>query len=354
MSEEAIDGAAAPADASLRDDLASAIATTPAEPSAEPAVESPAPEAPAEPQEPADQARDEQGRFAGKDAAQDPAKPPEAPQEPAGPEDAPEKAEPATPPPGWPPSAKAEFANLPDSVKQAVADREVEINNGFAKLQEYKPLDAYIEMAANAGTTLPQALERYVAAETMLESNPIQGILHLCQTYSVHPVALAQVAQSQMPQQAPSASQPDPAQAQQQVDLTPVLRQVEELRNLVTGERVEKTRTEIDAFFADTDAHPYAENVADQMASLIKSGVATDLQQAYDMACWNNPEIRDLLIKKQGDDDAAAKAAEAKRKADQARTAGASITGAPTETPSAALPDDLRASLEQQMGLGRV
>jgi len=70
--------------------------------------------------------------------------------------------------------------------------REDEVNRGLSKLAEYKGLDQYADMARQSGTNLATALERYVAAEQVLERNPIQGLLWLAQTYGVQPQALMQ------------------------------------------------------------------------------------------------------------------------------------------------------------------
>jgi hypothetical protein len=180
--------------------------------------------------------------------------------------------------------------------------------------------------------------------------------------YGVHPGQLG----GGQPQQQPQPMQEQPGQEQQyqqtQVDLGPLTHQLNEMHQQVdamnqerNAERTAQTTAEINTFFSNTENYPYAENVADQMAALIKSGVAPDLHGAYEQACWNNPEIRDLLIKKQTDETATTQAAEAKRKADQARTAGASISGVADEsTVGGAPPDNLRADLEQQFAGGRV
>jgi hypothetical protein len=46
---------------------------------------------------------------------------------------------------------------------------------------------------------------------------------------------------------------------------------------------------EVDAFASDTKAHPYFTEVADDITALLKGGVATSLQDAYDRAVRMNP-----------------------------------------------------------------
>jgi len=268
------DGAAAPAETSLRDELSSAFdAPEPAEaPDQEPV------DAPEEAPETADAYnRDDAGRFAAKEGDQPAETPSEAP-DPAAQQPEPEKeaqeaqqateapvADPAAPPPGWSPTAKSEFATLPQTVREAIAQREVEINQGFAKLQDYKGLDPFIDMAKEAGTSIDVALNNYVNAEKLLESDPVRGILFFCETYNVDPAKLAGTQQQlqQQPQPQPQAQQQQmqPGQEQQyqqpQVDLSPLTNEINSLRQMVEGnnqervaERTAQTTAEINTFFA--------------------------------------------------------------------------------------------------------
>jgi hypothetical protein len=59
------------------------------------------------------------------------------------------------------------------------------------------------------------------------------------------------------------------------------------------------------AFEFETDAegnlrHPHVPKVADHMLSLMQSGQAQDWKSAYETACWMNPEVREVLLKEQG------------------------------------------------------
>jgi hypothetical protein len=138
-------------------------------------------------------------------------------------------------------------------------------------------------------------------------------------------------------------------------------------QNAKRADQEARVGTEIDAFFSDVEHYPYAENVADQMAVLLRPTLdnqgrvvapaqAETLPQAYEMASWMNQEVRPLLIKQQRDKEIADQKAKAKATANQARVAGQSITGGPSATPPPdSLPgDNLRATLEAAMGVHRV
>lgn len=233
------------------------------------------------------------------------------------------------PPHGWAPAAKAAFAELPPVVQEAVARREQEINNGFRKLQEYKGLDEYAEIARESGTTLKEALDRYKAAEDRLDQDFAGGIAALCQMYQVHPVQLAQTflqafgqgGTGQMPQ--PGGDPNTQLIARQLAGMQ------EQVRTLIS----ERERAESEAINSSLEAfaseNMYFEDVRQDMALLIKNDRASSLEEAYNKACRMHPEIGDLLIKEQ------AAPQNARRRVDQARRASSGLrTGAPAGSPS--------------------
>jgi hypothetical protein len=85
-----------------------------------------------------------------------------------------------------------------------------------------------------------------------------------------------------------------------------------------------QTVTEIESFASDP-AHPYFNDVRQDMGVLIQAGRAKDMQQAYDMAVWAHPEIRQTLI----DGQIQQKSAQQSHAAQQAQAAAVSISGSP-------------------------
>lgn len=310
-------------------------------------------------------ARDEQGRFAPKPA--DAAKPldgqqqnPAAPQGQKSPdqEQAPGLTPPADaaaalrPPPGWSIAAKAQFAALPKDVQEAVARREQEVDQGLAKLAEYKGIDKAIEPYAAkltmAGVSPALAIKQLFDAQAVLDRDPVNGIAWLARSYGVD---LRQFAQAQGNGQ-PGGHQPNPL-AQY---LQPLVQEINALKGHFTTQQqqaVEHQRSsamsEIQAFSADPK-NIYFENLKDDMAVRIQSGMAKDLRDAYDQACWSHPEIRQRLISEQQQ----AAQAETQRKAAEvaanARRAGGSLAGAPvagSQSLGAAPPDSIEAAIAQ-------
>lgn len=291
----------------------------------QPKEQAPAPsETPAETAKAAaDRARDEHGRFVKKaaEAATEPVQTPEAqaaaqtlPTEQAQPQTA--QTRPIGPPPGWSVAAKAEFDKLSPAIKEAIAKREEEVSNGFAKLQSFKGLEPYAEHAARAGTTLPQVMERFFAAEQLLATDFVSGVQSLCQHFNVNPAALVAALGGQgQGYQQPHAQ---PQVRDNRVDaLERRLAQYEQERAMEAQNGIS---AEIQAFAAKPE-NKFFENVRPFMAKLLSTEAATTLQDAYDQACWAHPEIRQLLINEQAE----ARAQEAQRKASEARRASGSL-----------------------------
>lgn len=306
-------------------------------------------------------AHDEKGRFAAKEGevARDPAKvEPEAPKvaavEPK--QDAPANDKAALrPPTSWSPTAKVEFEKLPPAVQQAVAKREEEVNSGFAKFQEYKPIERFMDMAKQSGTTLDKALENYVGIENELRRDVVSGIGRICQNQGIHPVALANqilARHGASPQQDGTGDQ----QAHQpaNVDLSPVMQKISALETFINQQQSATVQTEIQRF-ASNPEHKFFENVKADMGRLINSGQAENLEEAYDKACWANKEIRELLIKQQ----VPASAPKADDAVQRARAADKAIGGAPSAgfvpaaaiKPGASIRDTIRAAVDAQRGV---
>lgn len=332
-------------DLSLRDALSEAFdevesAPEPADDAAEP-VEGDSPEL-----DENGQPRDERGRWtkAQREHYERQQREQQAAQEQQAPEQGQQELR-LAPPPGWAPAAKAAYANLPKEVQEAVARREQEINNGFAKLREYKGLDEYAEMAKASGTTLREAFDRYKAAEDLLDRDFRGGVLSLCEMYGVHPMQLAQefagmFTGGQQGQEQPGQP-PQPANPELGL-LARELAGIKEFVRTLSTERETQEKQAINGYVQQFSQDKiYFEDVRKDMAHLIRTGQANDLDDAYDKACWMNPQIRDLLISER----AAPQAAQAR--VSQARRASGSLrTGAPAgPAPSGSSSSNLRSAL---------
>jgi hypothetical protein len=372
MTEEVLTGdAAASEEANLRSTIRAAVETQRAA-QTEPAEASPLPEGDAPADRDSDRARDEKGRFAAKAQDGDPAKTeteaaaPEHQNPEADPD--PEQSKSASdirPPPGFSVASKEAWDQLPDSVKTDIAKRETEMNAG---MQRYSGLGRYASEAERNGTTLQKAVDDYYAVEQSLRGDFIGGVEAICQRFGVDPRALSTAMQARYggaaPQQADHGQQSTQAPQPQAIDRNAIIeaaraaaRAEHEAARAADLEEQERrdTQTQISAFSSDPK-NRFFENVRDDMATLMSAGKAQTLKEAYDAACWLNPETRTILIREQATSANPAKAAAA---VNQAKAAAKAVGGAPApgfkpaapgHDPNLSLRDTIKAAMSAQRG----
>ncbi len=226
-------------------------------------------------------------------------------------------------PASWSPAAKATFDKLPPEVQQAVAKREQEIDHGLRRKSEevkrYEPLEQIIAprraVWAAQGMDETTAIKTLLAAQDLLERDPKQGLEFLARSYGVNIASLSAQPQGQ-PYQAQPARDSHP-------EIAALKQQLQVLQSQVQTAQTAPIVNQIEAFQNDP-ANLYFENVRDDMAVLLHNGKASDLKEAYEMACWMRPDIRPLLQTAQP-----SPANVTQDKAAQARRAAVSVTGAP-------------------------
>jgi hypothetical protein len=294
--------------------------------------------------------RDQVGRFATPDKAvereaktpADPAATPAAPKA----AEAPKAEAPADPnapvanrpPVGWSPKSKADFATLAPHIQADISKREDEIQRGFAKLADYKGLEPYVEQAKSLGKDLGAALKVYEHVDrTFAHQGPIAGLNAIAENIGIDPRALVtEWARQQGVTLSPAdGRQPQPgAQTPQPQQHDPLMQRLQPIENavrMILSEREQQTlraaQDEVTSFWADPK-NPYAENVADIMTDLINrarsQGQKLSLKDAYDKACWQHDEVRELLINER-----TRAAAPRPNPALQARAAAKATFGAP-------------------------
>lgn len=278
--------------------------------------------------------RDSQGRFLPKAKAKEtsevpapePAKAPEkkpegeevkapeakAPTDP----NAPLKLDASKPPQGYSQAIKDKWATIPEDIRGEIIKREEDMAAGVSRLQkQMEPMaQVFGEVAKHADYFQHiqmhpvQYIQNMIRAEqTLTLGNPAQKftkILELADDYGV-PLrkALDQamggkleefIAEShkmhKTPPQIPDA----------------VARELQESRSWREKIETEAAQAELQAFEADTKAHPFFKEVRDKMADLIESGAAESYQDAYDICVWRDPALRARALAQQNADSQAA------------------------------------------------
>lgn len=305
--------------------------TTPEPQAAEPAAEIPS----------GDRPRDASGRFLAKseEQAKTGAEPQSVPSPQATPAAAPEATQQTVdlPPSTWTATAKAEYAKLPEVVRNEIKKRESDFQKGIS---QYKS-------AAEFGSKMDQVVRPYMPTIQQAGGQPekvIQNLLHTAYTLRTgtpqqKQQLLLQVAQEygvdlgSKPQETPAGiDQNAIAQTVQQL-LQPHLQQFQQFQGQFQTAEQQREQAEqkqlasqIEAFRTATDdkgqpKHVYFDNVRGTMAALIDSGDAQSLDDAYVMACRAHPEVSRILEQQRSSESEAKRLAEQKRLADEARRA---------------------------------
>lgn len=345
--ELSADLGADPTPANVADDGSSRAQAAPA--GETPAAEAASGEAAPIDQAAADAARDEKGRFKAKtdtpaaegaQAAVPLAAPVSETATPAGQEPQPEA---IRVPPSLPAAIKAKFASLDPDVREAFVALEGSVQTAKAEWgKKGERLNRFDEIIGPrlprwqmAGVDEFQGIQMLLAAQDILDRDPVQGLVQVARSYGVTPAHLAQAfglqVNGQTPgaegQQAPTGA-PD-IQAVLQSALSPVLTQVQTLTQRLDQTAQQSQAAEVTRLanqiqeFAAKPENMYFDNVSDEVVlrarQLAGDGPVTMdmVAKAYESAIWADPSIRPHLLKSSAD----AEAKETARKADEARKA---------------------------------
>jgi len=322
----------------LRDELEEAYteATAPADPADE-IVEDVADEPKA------DRARDETGKFAKVEEVAEPVAEPvveapvlEAPRSWTGPM----KEKWAT----LPPDVQAEITRRENDVHKMVTSSEGELRLGRELKDVITPYMPIIQAEGGTPATAVQSLlNTAYQLRTGTPERKAQLIQEIANTYGVD---LGHLTQGQQPQ--------DNYVRQLQMEiqnLKQTLNPQAIIGQLQEQQETARLMSDIEAFKSNP-ANKHFETVKAAMAPLLSSGQAKDLQEAYDMACWANPNIRSTLLQTQE----AEKAAKRKAEMDAKKNAAVSVKGSPSaasgnaKTPERSLREELAANLAAVQG----
>ena len=211
------------------------------------------------------------------------AKPAEAKAEPKPePKDAAKEGDAGSPPSRFSADAKAEWEKAPQSVRAETARMQRELEKGLAEKDKVlKPLEPFVKMAKDHGTTIDKALASYVNMEQLLRSNPAQGLRALAQNMGMHPQQMAQLLTG-------GQQQGQQAQSSESQTIRALQQEIQQLRNGMgqvqqTFRQQQETAvlSQVEQFAAE---HPRFDELAEEIAQMLKTGYASDLSDAYEKA----------------------------------------------------------------------
>jgi len=319
----------------------------------------------------AERLRDEAGRFAKgeekretlklkpKETPNAPKEPERKAQEPANQASAAQAPKPeatqVSPPPHWKGGAKVDWNKLPATVRESIAEDHKHV---AAVMPIKQAVAQYEERFQREFGGTDRALGTILGAWQFARQSPVEFAKQFVQQYNIDPHALVAGNPGQQPVQGLSQEQQlDPALAPimerlqraetalQQFAQQPVLQQQ---RQIETDIQKFQTAMKPDG----SVAHPHFNDVKAHMGALMTTpGGPQSLDEAYEQACWANPQVRASLI-------AAHQASqESERRAAIARAQGAavSVSGAPGvngahRAPMQSVSDELRAVMAEAKG----
>lgn len=228
--------------------------------------------------------------------------------------------EPAAAPTWWKGAGKIDWKRLPAPIQQEMSEFVGRLESERAEVAPLKEmLDLNRDTLVREAGSVQEGIRQLLAFHQLSLEKPLDLIQHIARSRGIDlRAALAGQPQAQPgnPQQPPDLNSLV-AQAIQQ-HLAPIQQQEQQRQY---NQNLQTVQT-----FANDPAHPYFNDVADQMEALLKGGIAKDLSDAYDKATKLNPTISGQL------DQERQKAADDQRKADadKARKAtAASVRGSP-------------------------
>lgn len=240
-----------------------------------------------------------------------------------------------------PEDVRNEWKKREDDIHRMMTARDGELNLGRSIKEIATPYEAIIR--SEGGTVEGAFKDLLNTAYVLRTGTPQQKAQLILATAQQYGVDLNQYA-AQQPNPLASIQQ-EIQQLRQQADPTRIKSQLQEEmeRDRISGE--------IQAFAANPE-NVHFNAVKSTMGSLISSGRAKNLQEAYDMAIWSDPSIRSELLKAQAAQEAEKKKAEMAAK----KKASASVAGSPglaspnANAPQKSLEDELRDQMRASSG----
>ncbi len=249
--------------------------------------------------------RGEDGKFKAKDQAQPAAAQaqPKAETTPATSGTEPAKTDPVkeaiSPPANWKGAGKVEWNRLPKAVQQEISQdyaRTTETQTKLSQLESAIGPERAQVLSATYGS-VGQGLQNLFAISDLATKNPTGFVLWFAQQRGINLAQMVGQAteQGQQPAQAPD----------------PVMQRLSQLETFIQTNLQQQQQSatapilsEIQRFSSDP-ANPWFNDVADDINALLKenrvkgASPSERLKNAYDMACWANPEVREKLIEDQ-------------------------------------------------------
>lgn len=182
--------------------------------------------------------------------------------------------------------AKAAWAQAPAPVQAEIKRAITELEGGLQQYQRmFEPLKPYYDLAKQSNVDLPETLGNYVRMEQLLAKDMRLGLTAVAQNFGMTLEQMVAKATG-----APQGQQPADAKDREilalRQELQAIRGEVGQVSQTMQQQRQTAIMSEVETFAKD---HPRFDELADEIANLLKTGYASDLADAYAKADRLNP-----------------------------------------------------------------
>ena len=217
-----------------------------------------------------------------------------------------------TPPNTWKKETAAQFAALPEPIKQEIHRREEDFHKGIAQYKDaaafghsmFEDISPHFDVMRQLGGTPKEVVRDVLGAwRTLATGSPEQKRSTLLQLAQGYGISLDELADPRY-----RGEQPAP-------ELAPVLQRLGQLEQTITEsqrareEAEHAERVSAAQKFLSDPKHEYMDTVFEDVVALVRAG--RDPEKAYEQAIWAHPDTRAKLMAKQDAERRQREAAEA-------------------------------------------
>jgi hypothetical protein len=259
----------------------------------------------------------------------------------------------------WSAEDRETFNELPSAAKQYLLKREKQYEQGIQqKAEELKPLKEafgpYRDILRMRGVDEATAVRTWVAAQQMLDTDPVNGFKMLIQQFGpdVQRAVAAQFGITEPDDSEGDDYRSDPEVRKLRQELLDLKRQnsqtTTQYQQLRQQEALEQVRQFREATGDDgKPLHPHFDEVADDMRALLSAGTVADLQAAYEKAVWSLPAYREEFAAKQRREAEREQARRREEAANKAKKTAKAVNGKGSVPPPPSKPKTLRDELAE-------
>lgn len=231
---------------------------------------------------------------------------------------------------------QAEFKRYEDRIAGMAQKYANDARRAQAMDKVMQPYSQLMAMNGGPQNILPGLLQTGAALQTGNEVERARTVAGLINQFKINPAQVADFLKGTTPNPSPE----DHVAQLVNKQLQPMQKQLQQYQmreQQMRQQGQQQIKSELENFAQANEFYAdVRESMADVMDIAVRNGREMTLQQAYDAACWQNPEIRKILTARQS-----------QGQVQQRKRAASSIHGTPSGEGSSSPPADLRSALEQ-------